>query len=93
MQEHFDAVVDDIQSPLNINAFLIPNWVEHESRLADIQDEWKLYLRFLSTLGKFPMMSMWKSQQKALQEGLLEDNKSLMIAMPTSAGKTKTVEI
>jgi|SanBayMetagenome_1026888.scaffolds.fasta_scaffold02826_2 replicative superfamily II helicase len=61
-------------------------------RLADTQDDWKLYLRFLSTLGKFPMMSMWKSQQKALQEGLLED-KSLIIAMPTSAGKTKTVEI
>ena len=62
------------------------------SNLVDIQEEWKLYLRFLSTLGKFPMMSMWKSQQKALQEGLLED-KSLIIAMPTSAGKTKTVEI
>ncbi|OUC15601.1 MAG: hypothetical protein B0A82_06605 [Alkalinema sp. CACIAM 70d] len=61
-------------------------------RLANVQDDWKLYLRFLSTLGKFPMMSMWKSQQKALQEGLLED-KSLIIAMPTSAGKTKTVEI
>jgi replicative superfamily II helicase len=61
-------------------------------RLADTQDDWKLYLRFLSTLGKFPMMSMWKSQQKALQEGLLEDM-SLIIAMPTSAGKTKTVEI
>lgn len=61
-------------------------------RLANVQDDWKLYLRFLSTLGKFPMMSMWKSQQKALQEGLLED-RSLIIAMPTSAGKTKTVEI
>jgi len=60
--------------------------------LTDIQDEWNLYLRFLSTLGKFPMMTMWKSQQKALQGGLLED-KSLVIAMPTSAGKTKTVEI
>jgi replicative superfamily II helicase len=60
--------------------------------LTEIQDEWELYLRFLSTLGKFPMMSMWKSQQKALQEGLLED-KSLIIAMPTSAGKTKTVEM
>jgi replicative superfamily II helicase len=35
---------------------------------------------------------MWKSQQKALREGLLE-NKSPIIAMPTSAGKTKTVEI
>ncbi|UUO13602.1 Hachiman antiphage defense system protein HamA [Dolichospermum heterosporum] len=62
------------------------------SNLVDIQEEWKLYLRFLSTLGKFPMMSMWKSQRKALQEGLLED-KYLIIAMPTSAGKTKTVEI
>jgi superfamily II DNA/RNA helicase len=61
-------------------------------RLTDIQGNWKLYLRFLSTLGNFPMMTMWKSQQKALQEGLLED-KSLIIAMPTSAGKTKTVEI
>ncbi|MDX2256526.1 MAG: Hachiman antiphage defense system protein HamA [Pseudanabaenaceae cyanobacterium bins.39] len=60
--------------------------------LNDIQNEWELYLRFLSTLGKFPMMSMWKSQQKALQEGLLED-KSLIIAMPTSAGKTKIVEM
>jgi hypothetical protein len=37
-------------------------------RLADVQDDWKLYLRFLSTLGKFPMMSIWKSQQKALQD-------------------------
>jgi replicative superfamily II helicase len=60
--------------------------------LTDIQDGWELYLRFLSTLGKFPMMSMWKSQQKALRDGLLED-KSLIIAMPTSAGKTKTVEM
>lgn len=38
------------------------------------------------------MLTLWKSQRKALEEGLLEDH-SLVISMPTSAGKTKTVEL
>ncbi|MBD1808859.1 DUF1837 domain-containing protein [Microcoleus sp. FACHB-SPT15] len=63
-----------------------------KSSLSEFDEEWKLYLRFLSTLGKFPMQTLWKSQQKALKENLLGE-KSLVIAMPTSAGKTKTVEL
>lgn len=94
------ATIGDYRSYVLLNSIgkylqsLIDNSTQKlvKMSLTDFQDEWKLYLRFLSTLGKFPMMSMWKSQQKALQEGLLED-KSLIIAMPTSAGKTKIVEI
>ncbi len=60
--------------------------------LGKIDEEWKEYLRYLTTLGKFPMLTLWKSQQIAVNEGLLE-NKSLLISMPTSAGKTKTIEL
>ena len=94
------ATIGDYRSYVLLNSIgkYLQNLIDNSTqklvrlRLTNIQEEWKLYLRFLSTLGKFPMMSMWKSQQKALQEGLLED-KSLIIAMPTSAGKTKTVEM
>ena len=60
--------------------------------LGELDEKWKLYLRFLSTLGRFPILTLWKSQRKALKEGILEDQ-SLVISMPTSAGKTKTVEL
>lgn len=63
-----------------------------KSSLSKYDEGWKLYLRFLSTLGKFPMPTLWKSQQKALKENLL-GKKSLVVSMPTSAGKTKTVEL
>lgn len=94
------ATVSDYRSYVLLNSIgkYLQSLIEHSTQklvsayVDDMNDEWKLYLRFLSTLGKFPMMSIWKSQQKALQEGLLED-KSLVIAMPTSAGKTKTVEL
>jgi superfamily II DNA/RNA helicase len=94
------ATVSDYGSYVLLNSIgkYLQSLIEHSTQklvsayVGDMNDEWKLYLRFLCTLGKFPMMSMWKSQQKALQEGLLED-KSLVIAMPTSAGKTKTVEL
>ncbi|MEA5621427.1 Hachiman antiphage defense system protein HamA [Nostoc sp. UHCC 0251] len=62
------------------------------SNLEKIDNDWKIYLRLISTLGRFPMMTLWKSQKKALSEGILGD-KSLIISMPTSAGKTKTVEL
>jgi replicative superfamily II helicase len=60
--------------------------------LGKVDEKWKLYLRFLSTLGRFPMLTLWKSQRKAIEEGLLEEH-SLVISMPTSAGKTKTAEL
>jgi len=31
---HFDAVVDAIQPPLTVNTFLIPNWIEHQQKIA-----------------------------------------------------------
>lgn len=94
------ATVSDYCSYVLLNSVgrYFQSLIEHSTQrlisvhVDDLDDEWRLYLRFLCTLGKFPMMSMWKSQQKALQEGLLED-KSLVIAMPTSAGKTRTVEL
>jgi len=56
-----------------------------------IDDSWKRYLRRLR-IGKFPMIFLWKSQRKALEAGLL-GSESLLISMPTSAGKTRTVEL
>ncbi|MGV0102619.1 Hachiman antiphage defense system protein HamA [Nostoc sp. DSM 114160] len=94
------ATVSDYHSYVLLNSIgkYLQSLINHSTQrlvsphVPDMNAEWKLYLRFLCTLGKFPMMSMWKSQQKALHEGLLTD-KSLVIAMPTSAGKTKTVEL
>ncbi|MEH1888361.1 MAG: Hachiman antiphage defense system protein HamA [Nostoc sp.] len=94
------ATVSDYRSYVLLNSVgkYLQSLIDHSTQrlvsphVRDMNGEWKLYLRFLCTLGKFPMMSMWKSQQKALHEGLLTD-KSLVIAMPTSAGKTKTVEL
>lgn len=62
------------------------------SHIMPLDEEWKTYLHFLSTLGKFPMLTLWSSQQKAIKEGLLE-GKSLFLTMPTSSGKTRMVEI
>ncbi len=62
------------------------------AHITPVDEEWRRYLNFLSTLGKFPMLTLWRSQQKAVQQGLLED-KSLFLTMPTSAGKTRMVEI
>lgn len=56
-----------------------------------IEEDWKKYIRFLR-LGKFPILVLWKSQKKALEEGLLSD-KNLVISMPTSSGKTRIVEL
>jgi superfamily II DNA/RNA helicase len=38
------------------------------------------------------MLSLWESQKKALEGGLIGE-KSLVLAMPTSSGKTRTVEL
>jgi replicative superfamily II helicase len=64
---------------------------QYAKDFAENSENWKSYLRLLSTLGKYPMFSLWKSQKIALSNGLL-DNAPLLITMPTSAGKTKTVE-
>jgi superfamily II DNA/RNA helicase len=56
-----------------------------------MDSDWKTYLRRLR-LGRFPMLFLWNSQQEALKAELLGE-KSLFISMPTSAGKTRTVEL
>ena len=56
-----------------------------------MDSSWRQYIRGLR-LGRFPMISLWKSQKKALEGGLLGKN-SLVLSMPTSSGKTRTVEL
>jgi replicative superfamily II helicase len=56
-----------------------------------VDSSWRQYIRGLR-LGRFPMISLWKSQKKALDGGLLGKN-SLVLSMPTSSGKTRTVEL
>jgi len=56
-----------------------------------MDDSWRKYMRRLR-LGKFPMIFFWKSQKEALEAGLLGTD-SLLVSMPTSAGKTRTVEL
>jgi len=56
-----------------------------------MDSSWRQYIRGLR-LGRFPMISLWKSQKKALDGGLLGKN-SLVLSMPTSSGKTRTVEL
>lgn len=55
-----------------------------------MDSSWRQYIRGLH-LGRFPMISLWESQKKALKGGLL-GKKSLVLSMPTSAGKTRTTE-
>ena len=53
--------------------------------------KWDQYINYMSTIGKFPLIALWKSQQEALKNELLT-NKSIFVSMPTSAGKTKMAE-
>ena len=76
---YFDKIATD--SPQSI----LPTFLNER-----LDENWKHYIRNLR-LGKFPMIILWKSQKKALEEGLLGPN-SLVLSMPTSSGKTRTVE-
>jgi len=66
---------------------LLPKYAGH----GEMDDSWRKYVRRLR-LGKFPMIFLWNSQKEALKAGLLGTD-SLLISMPTSAGKTRTVEL
>lgn len=66
---------------------LLPKYVGE----GKMDDSWRKYMRRLR-LGKFPMIFFWKSQKEALEAGLLGTD-SLLVSMPTSAGKTRTVEL
>jgi len=66
---------------------LLPSYIDQ----GEIDDSWRKYTRRLR-LGKFPMIFFWESQKEALEGGLL-GTESLLISMPTSAGKTRTVEL
>jgi len=76
---YFDKIAED--SPQNI----LPTFLNER-----LDENWKHYIRNLR-LGKFPMIILWESQKKALEGGLLGPN-SLVLSMPTSSGKTRTVE-
>ena len=56
-----------------------------------MDSHWHQYIRGLR-LGRFPMLALWESQKKSLEGGLL-GKESLILSMPTSAGKTRTVEL
>jgi replicative superfamily II helicase len=79
LRKYFEKIADD--SPQNI----LPTFLKER-----LDETWKHYIRNLR-LGKFPMITLWKSQKKALEGGLLGSN-SLILSMPTSSGKTRTVE-
>lgn len=79
LRKYFDKIADD--SPQNI----LPTFLNEK-----LDEIWKSYIRNLR-LGKFPMITLWKSQKKALEGGLLGSN-SLTLSMPTSSGKTRIVE-
>ena len=60
---------------------------------------WRRYLVLLarslsgSLLNGTSIAELWPSQRTALQGGLLSDNRSKIIKMPTSAGKTRIAEM
>lgn len=54
-------------------------------------DKWRDYISSFR-LGRFPMITLWASQKQCIAEGLLGEE-NLIITMPTSAGKTRTVEM
>ncbi|MDP2887102.1 MAG: SAVED domain-containing protein [Ignavibacteria bacterium] len=56
-----------------------------------LDETWTVYLRSMR-LGRFPMLTFWLSQKECVSGGLLGDE-NLLITMPTSAGKTRTVEL
>jgi len=79
LRAYFDKIAED--SPQH----LLPTILNER-----LDENWRSYIRSLR-LGKFPMITLWKSQKKALEGGLLSPN-SLILSMPTSSGKTRTVE-
>jgi len=65
----------------------------------DVEDPvWKRYLRILAQGPGIrgsgsSVVEFWESQLHALEKGLITGNKSFIIQMPTSAGKTRVAEI
>jgi superfamily II DNA/RNA helicase len=53
---------------------------------------WRKYARAQTELAT-PLIDLWPSQRRAIAKGLLDDESSLVLRMPTSAGKTKLTEL
>jgi Cap4 SAVED domain len=71
--EHFDAVVEGIQMPLTINAFLIPDWIAHQKQLVSTANQTQTKISLpeaeineLEEVGKLLNNSIFKNEQNQL---------------------------
>ncbi|MDR3687258.1 MAG: DEAD/DEAH box helicase [Coriobacteriia bacterium] len=55
-------------------------------------EAWADYCRAQLDAGR-PLIDLWPSQQRAVEAGLLDGKSSLVLQMPTSAGKTRVAEL
>jgi len=53
---------------------------------------WRRYARIQADLNT-PLVDLWPSQRRAISKGVLNGQASLVLRMPTSAGKTKLTEL
>lgn len=56
------------------------------------REAWQRYARIQLDIGT-AMVDLWPSQRAAIRNGLLDGRSSLVLKMPTSAGKTKLTEL
>ena len=61
--------------------------------LAPLQESSELWRKYIISLINKKMWNFFPSQREALSKGLLTDNKTMSLQMPTSAGKTAICEM
>lgn len=67
-------------------------WGSIAGRTSAPLSAWRRYASVLVTARR-PVLDLWPSQRKAIATGLLDGTSSLVLKMPTSAGKTKMTEL
>lgn len=71
---------------------LISFWHWARSSSSASIESWREYIQYTIN-NQTPVIDLWPSQRIAITKGLLDGSSSIVIRMPTSAGKTKMSEL
>jgi hypothetical protein len=67
-------------------------WGSIAHRTSAGPEAWRSYAT-LQVAARTPLVELWPSQRRAIDKGLLDGRSSLVLRMPTSAGKTRLTEL
>ena len=97
------TIFDSLGAPLHANVAyglgsVLPQmvgrstWVQLEDRWRD-SEVWRRYLTLLARPLTRGVTELWPSQIKVIESGLLDSDRSAVVRLPTSGGKTRIAEM